>query len=198
MRLIGDKIAPLLINISYQILEDDDRPKNFDKALLGYLDLINVVMEMDISAKDIGSDSYINNLEVLYDYVIEDAHAPNDYKIQLSINLFSIYIANKQYEKAFQFYGLNAEYIPIDNLSVYSKSFKELIKNVTSTEAAKILSSKVASEISKQEVYNKRIDSLLNEHLPRRYIRLSRMSRRSRRYFRHLAQEHSSADVRTF
>ena len=162
MRLIGDKIAPLLINISYQILEDDDRPKNFDKALLGYLDLINVVMEMDISAKDIGSDSYINNLEVLYDYVIEDAHAPNDYKIQLSINLFSIYIANKQYEKAFQFYGLNAEYIPIDNLSVYS-NFKELIKNVTSTEAAKILSSKVASEISKQEVYNKRIDSLLNE-----------------------------------
>ena len=162
MRLIGDKIAPLLINISYQILEDDDRPKNFDKALLGYLDLINVVMEMDISAKDIGSDSYINNLEVLYDHVIEDAHAPNDYKIQLSINLFSIYIANKQYEKAFQFYGLNAEYIPIDNLSVYS-NFKELIKNVTSTEAAKILSSKVASEISKQEVYNKRIDSLLNE-----------------------------------
>ena len=71
--------------------------------------------------------------------------------IQLSINLFSIYIANKQYEKAFQFYGLNAEYIPIDNLSVYS-NFKELIKNVTSTEAAKILSSKVASEISKQEV----------------------------------------------
>ena len=80
----------------------------------------------------------------------------------ISINLFSIYIANKQYEKAFQFYGLNAEYIPIDNLSVYS-NFKELIKNVTSTEAAKILSSKVASEISKQEVYNKRIDSLLNE-----------------------------------
>ena len=57
---------------------------------------------------------------------------------------------------------MNAEYIPIDNLSVYS-NFKELIKNVTSTEAAKILSSKVASEISKQEVYNKRIDSLLNE-----------------------------------
>ena len=154
---IEEWIEPL-----FRFVYGDDRPKNFDKALLGYLDLINVVMEMDISAKDIGSDSYINNLEVLYDYVIEDAHAPNDYKIQLSINLFSIYIANKQYEKAFQFYGLNAEYIPIDNLSVYS-NFKELIKNVTSTEAAKILSSKVASEISKQEVYNKRIDSLLNE-----------------------------------
>lgn len=35
MRLIGERIAPLLINLSYQILEDDDRPKNFDKAIMG-------------------------------------------------------------------------------------------------------------------------------------------------------------------
>ena len=48
MRLIGERIAPLLINVSYQILEDDDRPKNFDKAVMGYLDLINVIMEMGI------------------------------------------------------------------------------------------------------------------------------------------------------
>lgn len=58
MRLIGDKIAPLLINISYQILEDDDRPRTLTRLCSGY-GFDNVVMEMDISAKDIGSDSYI-------------------------------------------------------------------------------------------------------------------------------------------
>ena len=57
MRLIGERIAPLLINLSYQILEDDDRPKNFDKAIMGYLDLINVIMEMGLPADNANSDA---------------------------------------------------------------------------------------------------------------------------------------------
>ena len=112
MRLIGERIAPLLINVSYQILEDDDRPKNFDKAVMGYLDLINVVMEMGLPLSSAKSDAYINNLEVLFDYVVEDPHVGNDYKIQFSIGLFNAYINDKNYGKAFEFYGLNAEYIP--------------------------------------------------------------------------------------
>ena len=108
MRLIGERIAPLLINVSYQILEDDDRPKNFDKAVMGYLDLINVIMEMGIPADEANSDAYMNNLEVLFDYVVEDPHVGNDYKIQFSIGLFNAYISNKDFPKAFEFYGLNA------------------------------------------------------------------------------------------
>ena len=162
MRLIGERIAPLLINLSYQILEDDDRPKNFDKALMGYLDLINVVMEMGLPLSSANSDAYINNLEVLYDYVIEDPHVGNDYKIQFSIGLFNAYITDKNYAKAFEFYGLNAEYIPIDNLSVY-ENFKELIRNCNSAQSTNILSRSVVLAISKQDIYNKRIDTLLGE-----------------------------------
>lgn len=162
MRLIGERIAPLLINVSYQILEDDDRPKNFDKAIMGYLDLINVVMEMGIPASDANSDAYMNNLEVLFDYVVEDPHVGNDYKIQFSIGLFNSYINNKAFAKAFEFYGLNAEYIPIDNISVY-ESFKELIRNTTSAQNTSVLSRSVVNAISKQEIYNKRIDSLIAE-----------------------------------
>ncbi len=162
MRLIGDRIAPLLINVSYQILEDDDRPKNFDKALLGYLDLINVVMEMGLPTSLANSEAYLSNLEVLYDYVVEDPHVGNDYKIQLSIGLFNTFIANKDYNKAFEFYGLNAEYIPIDNMAVY-ESFKELIRNVNSTQDTSVLSRNVLTAISKQELYNKRIDTLIVE-----------------------------------
>lgn len=162
MRLIGERIAPLLINISYQILEDDDRPKNFDKALMGYLDLFNVVMEMGLPLSVVNSDAYINNLEVLFDYVVEDPHVGNDYKIQLSIGLFNAYISDKNYAKAFEFYGLNAEYIPIDNLAVY-ENFKELIRNCNSAQSTSVLSRNVVSAISKQEIYNKRIDSLLTE-----------------------------------
>lgn len=162
MRLIGERIAPLLINVSYQILEDDDRPKNFDKAVMGYLDLINVVMEMGIPASSINSDAYINNLEVLFDYVVEDPHVGNDYKIQFSIGLFNAYITDKNYAKAFEFYGLNAEYIPIDNLAVY-ENFKELIRNCNSAQSTSVLSRSVVSAISKQEIYNKRIDTVLNE-----------------------------------
>jgi len=162
MRLIGDRIAPLLINVSYQILEDDERPKNFDKALLGYLDLINVVMEMGLPTSLANSDAYLSNLEVLYDYVVEDPHVGNDYKMQLSIGLFNTFIANKDYNKAFEFYGLNAEYIPIDNMSVY-ESFKELIRNVNSTQDTNVLSRNVLTAISKQELYNKRIDNLIVE-----------------------------------
>lgn len=162
MRLIGERIAPLLINISYQILEDDDRPKNFDKALMGYLDLFNVVMEMGLPLSVVNSDAYINNLEVLFDYVVEDPHVGNDYKIQLSIGLFNAYISDKNYAKAFEFYGLNAEYIPIDNLAVY-ENFKELIRNCNSAQSTSVLSRSVVSAISKQEIYNKRIDSLLSE-----------------------------------
>ena len=162
MRLIGERIAPLLINLSYQILEDDDRPKNFDKAIMGYLDLINVIMEMGIPASDANSDAYMNNLEVLFDYVVEDPHVGNDYKIQFSIGLFNAYINNKDFDKAFEFYGLNAEYIPIDNISVY-ESFKELIRNTYSAQNTSVLSRSVINAISKQEIYNKRIDSLIAE-----------------------------------
>ncbi len=162
MRLIGERIAPLLINVSYQILEDDDRPKNFDKALLGYLDLINVVMDMGLPTSLANSDAYLSNLEVLYDYVVEDPHVGNDYKTQLSIGLFNTFIANKDFNKAFEFYGLNAEYIPIDNMAVY-ESFKELIRNVNSTQDTSVLSRNVLTAISKQELYNKRIDTLIGE-----------------------------------
>ncbi len=162
MRLIGERIAPLLINVSYQILEDDERPKNFDKALLGYMDLINVVMEMGLPTSLANSEAYLSNLEVLYDYVVEDPHVGNDYKTQFSIGLFNTFIANKDYNKAFEFYGLNAEYIPIDNMSVY-ESFKELIRNVNSTQDTSVLSRNVLTAISKQELYNKRIDTLINE-----------------------------------
>ena len=122
MRLIGERIAPLLINLSYQILEDDDRPKNFDKAIMGYLDLINVIMEMGLPADNANSDAYMNNLEVLFDYVVEDPHVGNDYKIQFSIGLFNAYIHNKEYN-----------------------------------------SRSVINAISKQEIYNKRIDTLIAE-----------------------------------
>lgn len=162
MRLIGERIAPLLINLSYQILEDDDRPKNFDKAIMGYLDLINVIMEMGLPAQEAKSDAYMNNLEVLFDYVVEDPHVGNDYKIQFSIGLFNAYINNKEYNKAFEFYGLNAEYIPIDNMSVY-ESFKELIRNTNSPADTTVLSRSVINAISKQEIYNKRIDTLISE-----------------------------------
>ncbi|MDD6402260.1 MAG: hypothetical protein PUG10_11735 [Lachnospiraceae bacterium] len=162
IRLIGERIAPLLINVSYQILEDDDRPKNFDKAVMGYLDLFNVIMEMGIQATDGKADTYMNNLEVLFDYVVEDPHVGNDYKIQFSIGLFNAYINNKDYVKAFEFYGLNAEYIPIDNISVY-ESFKELIRNCNSPQSTSVLSRSVINAISKQEIYNKRIDSLIAE-----------------------------------
>ncbi len=162
MRLIGERIAPLLINLSYQILEDDDRPKNFDKAIMGYLDLFNVVMEMGIPASEAKSDAYMNNLEVLFDYVVEDPHVGNDYKIQFSIGLFNAYISNKDFNKAFEFYGLNAEYIPIDNMSVY-ESFKELIRNTNSAQNTSVLSRSVINAISKQEIYNKRIDTLISE-----------------------------------
>lgn len=162
LRLIGERIAPLLINLSYQILEDDDRPKNFDKAIMGYLDLINVIMEMGLPTDDANSDAYMNNLEVLFDYVVEDPHVGNDYKIQFSIGLFNAYIHNKEYSKAFEFYGLNAEYIPIDNMSVY-ESFKELIRNTNSAADTTVLSRSVINAISKQEIYNKRIDTLITE-----------------------------------
>ena len=162
MRLIGERIAPLLINLSYQILEDDDRPKNFDKAIMGYLDLINVVMEMGLSSAEANSEAYMNNLEVLFDYVVEDPHIGNDYKIQFSIGLFNAYISNRDFNKAFEFYGLNAEFIPIDNMSVY-ESFKELIRNTNSAQNTSVLSRSVINAISKQEIYNKRIDTLISE-----------------------------------
>lgn len=162
MKLIGERIAPLLINLSYQILEDDDRPKNFDKAIMGYLDLINVIMEMGLPASEANSDAYMNNLEVLFDYVVEDPHVGNDYKIQFSIGLFNAYINNRNFDKAFEFYGLNAEYIPIDNISVY-ESFKELIRNTYSAQNTTVLSRSVINAISKQEIYNKRIDTLIGE-----------------------------------
>ncbi|MDE5873000.1 MAG: hypothetical protein K2H07_03715, partial [Lachnospiraceae bacterium] len=162
MKLIGDRIAPLLINVSYQILEDDDRPKNYDKAMMGYLDLINVIMEMGIPAQGPNADAYMNNLEVLFDYIVEDPHVGNDYKIQFSIGLFNTYISNKDFNKAFEFYGLNAEYIPIDNMAVY-ESFKELIRNTNSPQNTTVLSRSVINAISKQEIYNKRIDSLIGE-----------------------------------
>ena len=172
MRLIGERIAPLLINVSYQILEDDDRPKNFDKAVMGYLDLINVVMEMGLPLSSAKSDAYINNLEVLFDYVVEDPHVGNDYKIQFSIGLFNAYINDKNYGKAFEFYGLNAEYIPIDNLAVY-ENFKELIRNCNSPEALYLLSP------SRRFTTRGSILFLLRfQDLSRRYTNISRMNRR--------------------
>lgn len=162
MSLIGERIAPLLINTYYQIMETDERSKNFDKAIMGYMDLINVVMEMNIPDSVPKSDSFLNNLEVLYDYFVEDDNVGNDYKIQLSIGLFNLFIKNKAYDKAFEFYGLNAEYIPVDNLNVY-ESFKELIRNCQSTQYANVLSRAVVTAISKQEIYNHRIDSLISE-----------------------------------
>ena len=85
MRLIGERVAPLLINTCYQIADADDRPATYDKAVMGYMDLINVVMEMDIPPSAANSESYMNNLEVLYDYFVEDTHVGNDYKIQFSM-----------------------------------------------------------------------------------------------------------------
>lgn len=162
MKLIGERIAPLLINTYYQIMETDERPKNFDKAVMGYMDLINVVLEMNIPADIAKCDAFLNNLEVLYDYFVEDDNVGNDYKIQLSIGLFNSFIRNKNYDKAFEFYGLNAEHIPVDNLNVY-ESFKELIRNCQSTQYANVLSRAVISAISKQDIYNRRIDTLVSE-----------------------------------
>jgi hypothetical protein len=126
------------------------------------MDLINVVMEMDIVPSEADSESYLNNLEVLFDYFVEDTHVGNDYKIQFSMGLFNSYIRKRDYNKAFEFYGLNAEYIPVDNMKVYDK-FKELIRNCNSTQYTNVLSRTVISAISKQDIYNKRIDSLLVE-----------------------------------
>ena len=162
MRLIGERVAPLLINTCYQIADADDRPATYDKAVMGYMDLINVVMEMDISPAAANSESYLNNLEVLYDYFIEDTHVGNDYKIQFSMGIFNSFIRKQDYAKAFEFYGLNAEYIPVDNMAVYD-NFKELIRNCNSTQYTNVLSRTVISAISKQDIYNKRIDSLLVE-----------------------------------
>ncbi|MCM1159085.1 MAG: hypothetical protein NC300_09775 [Bacteroidales bacterium] len=162
MRLIGERVAPLLINTCYQITDADDRPATYDKAVMGYMDLINVVMEMDLSPAASNSEAYLNNLEVLYDYFVEDTHVGNDYKIQFSMGMFNSYIRKKEYNKAFEFYGLNAEYIPVDNMRVY-ENFKELIRNCNSTQYTNVLSRSVISAISKQDIYNKRIDSLLVE-----------------------------------
>ena len=160
MRLIGEKVAPQLINGYYQALEEDDRPKNFDKAVMGYLDLISVVMDMDISNRSHNSELYLNNLEVLYDYLVEDDSVANDYKIQFSMGMFNEYIKNLNYDKAFEFYGLNAEFIPVDNLKVYD-SFKELIRNCENAQNTNVLNRAVVTAISKQEIYNRRIDSLI-------------------------------------
>lgn len=162
MRLIGERVAPLLINTCYQITDADDRPAAYDKAVMGYMDLVNVVMEMDLPPSAANSESYLNNLEVLYDYFVEDSHVGNDYKIQFSIGLFNSYIRKTDYDKALEFYGLNAEYIPIDNMKVYD-NFKELIRNCNSTRYTNVLSRNVISAISKQDIYNRRIDSLLVE-----------------------------------
>ncbi len=162
MRLVGERIAPLLINTCYQIVDTDERPKCFDKAVMGYLDLFNVVMDMDIPASASNSEAYLNNLEVLFDYFVEDTHIGNDYKVQFSMGMFNSFIKMKDYEKAFEFYGLNAEHIPIDNLIVYD-SFKELIRNCNSTQYTNVLSRTVITAISKQDIYNRRIDSLINE-----------------------------------
>ncbi len=162
MRLIGERVAPLLINTCYQIADADDRPATYDKAVMGYMDLINVVMEMDLPPSASNSESYLNNLEVLYDYFIEDTHVGNDYKIQFSMGMFNSYIRKKDYNKAFEFYGLNAEYVPVDNMLVYD-NFKELIRNCNSTQYTNVLSRSIISAISKQDIYNKRIDTLLVE-----------------------------------
>ncbi len=162
MRLIGERIAPLLINTYYQIVEIDDRPKYFDKAVMGYLDLMNVVMEMNLPASLSNSEAYLNNLEVLYDYTIEDENVGNDYKMQFSIGLFNAFIAIENYDKTFEFYSLNAEHIPVDNIRVYD-SFRTLIRNCKSTRDTNVLSRNIISAISKQDVYNKRIDTLIGE-----------------------------------
>lgn len=162
MRLIGERVAPLLINTCYQIADADDRPATYDKAVMGYMDLINVVMEMDLPPSASNSESYLNNLEVLYDYFVEDTHVGNDYKIQFSMGMFNSYMRKQDYNKAFEFYGLNAEYIPVDNMMVY-ENFKELIRNCNSTQYTNVLSRTVISAISKQDIYNKRIDTLLVE-----------------------------------
>lgn len=162
MRLIGERVAPLLINTCYQIADADDRPATYDKAVMGYMDLIKVVMEMDLPPSESNSEAYLNNLEVLYDYFVEDSHVGNDYKIQFSMGLFNSYIRKGDYNRAFEFYGLNAEYIPVDNMQVY-ENFKELIRNCNSTQYTNVLSRNVISAISKQDIYNKRIDSLLVE-----------------------------------
>ncbi len=162
MRLIGERVAPLLINTCYQIADADDRPATYDKAVMGYMDLINVVMEMDLPPAAANSESYMNNLEVLYDYFVEDTHVGNDYKIQFSMGMFNSFIRKQDYTKAFEFYGLNAEFIPVDNMMVY-ENFKELIRNCNSTQYTNVLSRTVISAISKQDIYNKRIDSLLVE-----------------------------------
>lgn len=162
MRLIGERVCPILINTCYQVAETDERPKCFDKAVMGYLDLINVVMEMDIPATAANSEAYLNNLEVLFDYFVEDSHIGNDYKLQFSMGMFNAFIRIKDYDKAFEFYGLNAEHIPIDNLSVY-ENFKELIRNCNSTQYTNVLSRTVITAISKQDIYNRRIDSLIVE-----------------------------------
>ena len=94
---------------------------------------------------------------MLYDYFIEDTHVSNDYKIQFSIGMFNTYIRKGDFDKAFEFYGLNAEYIPVDDMKVY-ENFKALIKNCNSTKYTNVLSRTVVSAISKQESYNKRID----------------------------------------
>lgn len=162
MRLIGERVAPLLINTCYQITDADDRPPTYDKAVMGYMDLINVVMEMDLPPSASNSEAYLNNLEVLYDYFVEDTHVGNDYKIQFSMGMFNSFIRKQDYNKAFEFYGLNAEFIPVDNMLVY-ENFKELIRNCNSTQYTNVLSRSVISAISKQDIYNKRIDSLLVE-----------------------------------
>ncbi|MDE6627484.1 MAG: hypothetical protein K2K56_14105 [Lachnospiraceae bacterium] len=162
MRLIGERVAPLLINTCYQIADADDRPGTYDKAVMGYMDLVNVVMEMDLPPSASNSEAYLNNLEVLYDYFVEDTHVGNDYKIQFSMGMFNSYIRKQDYNKAFEFYGLNAEYIPVDNMMVY-ENFKDLIRNCNSTQYTNVLSRTVISTISKQDIYNKRIDTLLVE-----------------------------------
>lgn len=162
MRLIGERIAPLLINTCYQISDADDRPSTYDKAVMGYMDLVNVVLEMDLPPSAANSEAYLNNLEVLYDYFVEDSHVGNDYKIEFSMGLFNSYIRKQDYDKAFEFYGLNAEYIPVDNMKVYD-NFKDLIRNCNSTRYTNVLSRNIISAISKQDIYNKRIDSLLVE-----------------------------------
>lgn len=162
MRLIGERVAPLLINTCYQIADADERPATYDKAVMGYMDLINVVMEMELPPSASNSEAYLNNLEVLYDYFVEDSHVGNDYKIQFSMGMFNSFIRKKDYNKAFEFYGLNAEFIPVDNMLVY-ENFKELIRNCNSTQYTNVLSRYIVSTISKQDIYNKRIDSLLVE-----------------------------------
>lgn len=162
MRLIGERVAPLLINTCYQIADADDRPAAYDKAVMGYMDLINVVMEMNLPPSASNSEAYLNNLEVLYDYFVEDTHVGNDYKIQFSMGMFNSFIRKPDYNKAFEFYGLNAEFIPVDNRMVY-ENFKELIRNCNSTQYTNVLSRSVISAISKQDIYNKRIDTLLVE-----------------------------------